>query len=278
MLKRFILNGKPFILLTQNLLIFILFPNSVIIGQCYLLNTTYSPGEKLYYNVYYNLGFLKIKLADVKLWTDEAFYKQKKVLAIYNTTNTLKEYEWIIKVKDYYASYLDPMSMRVERHIQKTLVNNYSTNYEYRFDHQNNKVYATIENSKTKKYTDTLSLQPCLHDLLSAACYPRNINFDRLSKGAKVSLPVLLDTTIRQIYFKYQGIEQINTKNRKNVSCIKFVPLLVETSIFKEGEKMTVWLSNDQNKVPLMMESELRIGKILVQLVKYEGLRYLAKY
>jgi hypothetical protein len=260
------------------MVIIISFPFHISPAQCYLPNKSYNKGENLHYNVYYNLGFLKIKLADVKIWTGETTYHNKKVLAVYNTTKTLKEYEWIIKVNDYYVSYLDPMSMKVERHIQKTLVNNYSTNYEYRFDHQNKKVYATIENSKTKKYTDTLTLQPCLHDLLSASYYPRNISFSRLSKGSKISLPVILDTTIRQIYFKYLGIEQINTKNRKNVSCIKFVPLLVETSIFKEGEKMTVWLSNDQNKVPLMMESDLRIGKILVQLVKYEGLRYFAKY
>jgi hypothetical protein len=247
-------------------------------SQCNNRNLTFKAGEKLTYNVYYNFGLIKIRLADVNLWIEEGNYNNKPVLIIKNTTNTLKDFEWIIKVKDYYASYLDKNTMKVERHIQKTQVDDYSTNYEYRFDYEFHKIYATIENSKTKKHIDTLRLMPCLHDLLSAAYYPRNMDFTKQKPGNRSVLPVILDTTTYTIYFRYIGLETINTKNKKKVSCIKIMPLLVETSIFKSGEKMTAWFSNDRNKVPLRMESDLWIGKILVELVKYEGLAYPGNY
>ncbi len=242
------------------------------ISQCYPENSSFKTGEKLYYNVYYNLGFIKIKLADVRLWIEEGVYNKKKVLVIKNVSTTLPEYDWLIKVNDFYVSYLDEQSMQPLRHVQKTLVDKYSTNNEYRFDYKTNALYASIENSKTKKFIDTLSMNPCLHDLLSAAYFPRNIDYSTLKPGSKVSIPVILDTSIYNIYFKYAGLEIIKTKNNKNLSSIKVIPLLVETSIFKAGEKMMVWFSNDKNKVPVRMESELWIGKILVEIVKYEGL------
>jgi len=246
----------------------------LVVSQCYNKNYSFQAGEKLYYHVYYNLGFIKIKLAKVNLWIEETVYNNKKVLVLKNTTATVPEYEWIIRVSDYYASYLDVNTMQVERHIQKTLVNKYATDYEYKFNYADKKLYVSIENSKTKRFLDTLDMKPCLHDLLSAAYYTRNIDYTKLTTGTKISLPVILDTTTHNIYFKYLGNESIKFRNKKKQNCIKISPLILETSIFKSGEKMTVWLSNDKNKVPIIMESELRIGKILVEIVSSKMLRY----
>jgi hypothetical protein len=249
-----------------------------IYSQCYNKNSAFKSGEKLYFNVYYNVGFMRVKLADVKLWVDESDSYNKKIYIIQNTTKTVSEFEWIIKVKDYYASYVDAGNMNVLKHVQKTVVDKYYTDYEYDFDHQKQKLYVSIENSKTKKYLDTLDMNECLHDLLSAAYYPRNIDYSNMTVGNKIVLPVILDTRTNYIYYKYMGLENKNIKGKKKVSCIKIVPLLVATSIFKAGEKMTAWFTNDQNRLPVLMESDLKIGKVSVQLVKYEGLRYSIEY
>jgi DNA-binding beta-propeller fold protein YncE len=247
-------------------------------SQCYNQNSAFKAGEKLYYNVYYNLGFMRVKLADVKLWVEESVHNNKTILIIQNTTKTVSEFERIIKVKDYYASYIDASNMKVLKHIQKTLVDKFYTDYEFNFDHNKQKLYVSIENSKTKRYFDTLDMNTCLHDLLSAAYYPRNIDYSNMPVGQKTTIPIILETKTNIIYFKYMGIENKNIKGKKKVSCIKVVPLLVATSIFKAGEKMTFWLSNDKNKLPVLMESDLKIGKVSVQLFKYEGLRYSVEY
>ena len=168
--------------------------------------------------------------------------------------------------------------MQVVQHIQKTSVDDYYTDYKYKFNQKNKKLYLTIENSKTKKYKDTLDLAPYVHDLLSAAYYPRNINFNKAKINDKYPLPVILDTDFHNIYYKYLGKEQISTNNVKQLNCIKIAPLIVKTAIYSAGETMTVWLSNDKNKVPILMESDLRVGKISVQLMGYKGLRNSATY
>jgi len=260
------------------LIIFQVIYSHITKAQCNNKILSFKDGEKLTYNVYYKLGFVKIKLADVMLWVEETTYHSKSVFLLQNKSITVPQYAWIIKANNYYASYIDKNTMEVERHIQKTLVNDYSTNYEYRFDHQRKKLYVSIENSKTKRYLDTLSLTSCVHDLLSSAYYPRNIDYKKIAVNEKIHLPVILDTNFHNVYYKYMGNEFIDTKNKKQLNCIKIAPLLVKTAIYSAGEKMTVWLSNDKNKVPVLMESELRVGEISVQIIDYKGLQYPAVY
>ncbi|MEN8121841.1 MAG: DUF3108 domain-containing protein [Bacteroidota bacterium] len=261
-----------------SIIVFQLFCFNMAEAQCYHKNTSFKAGEKLYYNVFYKLGFINIKLADVVLWVEESTYHNKNVFVFKNKTVSVPKYEWIIKVNDHYASYVDKNTMKVYKHVQKTVVDDYFTDYEYYFDHPENKLYASIENSKTKRYLDTLDLNSCLHDLLSACYYPRNIDYSKLKVNEKIFLPVVLNTDIKKIHYRYLGKETISIKKNRKLKCIKIAPLLVQTSIYKAGEKMTVWLSDDKNRVPVLMESDLWVGKISVQPTGYEGLLYQAEY
>ncbi len=248
------------------------------VAQQYNKNTSFKAGEKLSYDVFFNLGFINIKLADVVLWIEQETYNNKDVLIYKNISKTVKKYKWVIEVDDYYASYVEKSTMKVLKHVQKTIVDNYHTNHDYQFDHIKKKLYITIENSKTKRYCDTLNLKPYLHDLLSAVYYSRNIKYDKLRINQKVQLPVLLDTAFHNIYYRYLGKETIEIRKEKKINCVKLKPLLVETSIFKSGEKMTAWLSDDNNKLPILMESELWIGRISVRITEFEGLRHSVQY
>ena len=66
--------------------------------------------------------------------------------------------------------------------------------------------------------------------------------------------------------------EEIKTK-MGTFNAIKIVPLLIEGTIFNGGEKMTVWVSDDANHIPLRVDSPILVGSIKVDLVDFFGLR-----
>ena len=220
------------------------------------------------------MGFINIKLANVVLWTKEVNYNKQSVLLLQNKSHSFDKYSWIIKVDDYYASYIDKNTMRVYKHIQKTIVDDYYTDNEYYFNYNQKNIYAKIKNSNTKTFRDTITMQVCVKDLLTTVYYVRNINYSDLKINQKVYLPVILDTSIHNIYFRYIGKEYVNYGNNLLDTCYIIVPCLVETSTFKAGETMKVWIKANKNRVPLRMESELWIGKIVGILEKSKGLRY----
>ncbi len=75
------------------------------------------------------------------------------------------------------------------------------------------------------------------------------------------------------MYIRYLGKETIKTKYGK-FKAIKFKPLLLKGSIFEGGEKMTVWVSDDANHLPLRIESPISVGSVKIDMMEYSNLRY----
>jgi hypothetical protein len=112
----------------------------------------------------------------------------------------------------------------------------------------------------------------CVQDVLSAIYYARNIDYSKYKPGDKIPFSMFLDDQVYNLYIKYLGKEQVTTKYG-TFSAIKISPLLIEGTIFKGGEKMMVWVSDDSNHVPVRVDSPILVGSIKVDLVGYENLR-----
>ena len=78
---------------------------------------------------------------------------------------------------------------------------------------------------------------------------------------------------IHDIYIRYLGKERIKNRDGRKFDCLKFKPLLVEGTIFESGEDMTVWVTDDQNRVPIIVEAKILIGSVKAVFVDAKGLR-----
>ena len=101
--------------------------------------------------------------------------------------------------------------------------------------------------------------------------YARNIDFNKYKVGDKIPFNMFLDNEVYNMYLRYMGKETIKTRYGK-FRTIKFKPLLVKGTLFEGGEKMTVYVSDDANKVPLRIESPLLVGSVKVDLMSYQNL------
>ncbi len=112
-----------------------------------------------------------------------------------------------------------------------------------------------------------------MQDVLSSIYYARNINFNKYNVGDKIPFTMFLDNEIYDLYIKYMGKETVKTRYGK-FRAIKFKPLLIKGTIFKGGESMTVWVSDDENHIPLRIESPISVGKVKVDMMMYKNIRY----
>ena len=55
---------------------------------------------------------------------------------------------------------------------------------------------------------------------------------------------------------------------------MKFQPDVIAGEVFSDDTKMTVWVSDDQNKIPLLIESPVSVGSVKMVLKEYWGLKY----
>jgi hypothetical protein len=109
--------------------------------------------------------------------------------------------------------------------------------------------------------------------VISAVYAVRNLDFSNLQVNEKVYLNFFLDNELYPSYFKFLGKEIVQTKFGK-FKAIKLAPLLVKGSMFEGGERMTIWVTDDENHIPIRIETPIIVGRIKVDMKSYEGLRH----
>src|SRR5205814_93744 len=133
---------------------------------------------------------------------------------------------------------------------------------------------VTFNQAKGQAISDkkVYSIPKGTQDVLSAIYYARNIDYNKYKAGDRIPFSLFLDDKVYSLYIKYLGKEEIKTKMGR-FAAIKIAPLLIEGTIFEGGEKMTVWVSDDENHLPLRIDSPILVGSIKVDLIDYDNLR-----
>ena len=119
----------------------------------------------------------------------------------------------------------------------------------------------------------TYKTADCTYDVLSAIYAARNFNYKNSEVNDKIYFNFFLDKEFYPSYFKYLGKEIITTKYGK-FKAIKLAPLLLKGTMFEGGEKMTIWMTDDDNHIPVRIQTPIIVGTIKVDMVGFENLRY----
>jgi len=251
--------------------VFVMLLSANSFGQCYYKNRCFSSGEKVSYNVYYKLGFLWFNAAEVTFSVKTITYNNKPAYKYISKGRSLPGYDWIFKVRDSYVSISDTSELKSLYFSRNTNEGNYSVNNSYFFDYNKNKIYSTIQNSKTPKYNDTLKLKKCTYDMLTAVYACRNINFSNLRRNDTTILKMLVDNKIYNLYFRYLGKENVEINDSLSYRCRKFSALMIEGTIFSGGEDLQVWISDDKAKIPVKVVANILIGSVVAKIDKIQG-------
>lgn len=255
------------------LFLFLLIGTSSTQAQCLEKNFAFQAGEKLVFRGYYNWGFLWVAAGEVELSVAADRYENKDVFKIKGEGKNVKAFDWFFKLRDTLTCYADRKTLSPYYFDRRTHEAKYDAHHEYWFDYPNNKINSKIQKREKPVKRDTIQIKPCTFDILSVAYYVRNLDFSKHKKGDKIPLSMLIDNEIHSLYIRYRGLETIKTKSGERFECLKFSPLLVEGTMFKGGEDMTVWLSNDDNRIPIMVEAKVLVGSVKGILENYDGLR-----
>lgn len=233
-------------------------------GFCGLTNRAYKSGEKLTYRVFYNVSFMYVGAGEVTFTTSLEKLGGVPAYHVVGVGHTYHSYDWIFKVRDRYETFIDTTTMLPLRFIRNVSEGSYRKYNTVNFDHTSHTAVSR---------NGTFEVPSCVQDVLSAIYYARNIDFDRYKPGAKIPFSMFLDDEVYHIYIRYLGKAEVATRYGK-FRAIKFSPLLIKGTIFEGGEQMTVWVSDDENKVPLRVNSPITVGSIKVDLVGYQNLRH----
>lgn len=243
-------------------------------SQCTFTSHAFKSGEVLQYDVAYNWGMIWLESATAAFKVEAALAGGKKAYHFTGSGSTYQKHDWFFKVRDKFEATLDSASFRPLRFTAEINEGGKHDQHTYLFDLPKEKAYTIIRHGTKKTQLDTLPFSPCSIDVLSAIYFARNIDYSKCKINDTIGISVLLDGKVFPLHVRYLGKENYTSPLYGTYRCVKFKPLLVEGSIFKKGENMTVWVTDDRNKVPLYIETAIIVGSIKVSLRSMSGLKY----
>ncbi|MEE9288219.1 MAG: DUF3108 domain-containing protein [Bacteroidota bacterium] len=221
-------------------------------------NKAFRVGEHLVFNIKY--GFLKAGEAVMQI-LDLEEVQNRKCYRIHFGVKSVGLFSLFYKVEDRYETCLDVEGIfpwRYEQHIRE---GGYRRDVAAEFDQINH-----IAKTEQGKYP----IPPYVHDIVSSFYYVRTQDFENARIGEKLHLHQFYKDSTYSLDVKFLGRQTVKVKAGK-FRCIIVEPLVQQGGLFKRGGRIIIWLTDDEQKIPIKMTTKVPVGSIKAELREYIG-------
>ncbi|MEZ4722033.1 MAG: DUF3108 domain-containing protein [Flavobacteriales bacterium] len=232
----------------------------------------FASGEKLTYAVYYYLMGVWVPAGEVSFSVRDTLYKGKDCFRFQGSGKTHKRYDWFYKVRDVYQAISDKDDLKPYLFKRNVNEGDFYFYEDCLFDHKHESIYSVSKVKQEPVVVDTSELMVNSFDVLTMIYYARNLDFSKYQIDQKIPIRMFIDGETFDLYIRYNGVENYDHDQLGEIECYTFSPLLVKGTLFKEGERMKVYVTKDSNQIPVYVDSEIRVGSIRAQLTDFEGL------
>lgn len=247
--------------------------NFYVSSQCNIVNTAFQLGEEISYELSYSWIFSWTKVGVATFNVKEQSINNKNYFHLVATGNSYDSWDWFYKVRDIYQSWIDPVTCRPLYFKRNVDEDGYIIIEDYKFNWKDSSAIMKRKVNKHAQTIDTIKVPVCISDVVSILYYARSIDYSRMKENTAIPITILLDGKIEKIYFKYLGKEVIKAKKTGKFNCLKFSAFTVKGSVFSGGENLFLWVTDDMNKIPILIEAPIAIGSVKATLISQKGLR-----
>ncbi len=233
----------------------------------------FADGEQISYNLTYQWGLLWVTAGNVTFSvTDTSLTESQGGFQFKGEGASLDTWDWFYKVSSTYASVCDSSCnpLKFERKGQEG-----SYVYDRTYDIHPGDSARFYRNDPSKESMDwPIQLgDTCAFDVISAIYRVRNTDFSELKVGERFPLRLILDGAVHDIHITYEGIKAWkDPRTGKKYRCHLIRPDLIEGTVFKAGDSMKVFVSDDRRQIPLYIETDLVVGKARIFLTGTKNL------
>jgi len=224
-------------------------------------HNAFKRGERLEYNVSY--GWVDAGEAIIEITPEKKTIAGRDVMHVVGTGNSLGAFNWFFKVRDRYETYMDTKGVFPWIFVRNINEGGFELKQYYTFDQFKRKV----KTDKGKEYDVPLGVQ----DMISAFYRARAIDFTDAKPNQVYEIQAFVDDEVWPLRIRYLRNETIET-DRGKFDCMVFVPVVQKGRIFKKEEDMMVWVTNDDNKIPVLAKAHILVGSVTMELRDFKGL------
>ena len=221
-------------------------------------NNAFRVGEHLVFDIKY--GIIKAGEGIFSVPMRDTLYG-RQVYHVSFRARSNSAFDIIYKVDDRFDTFIDTAGIFPWRFSQRLREGKFKSDYSADFDQANNTAYSEKAIIKTPPY---------VHDVVSAFFYVRTIDFSSARMGQRYNLNNFYRDSTYDLAVRYLGTQRIEVPSGK-FDCIIIEPLIKDGGLFKGEGRIVIWMTNDERKVPVKVQTKISIGKVDAELKHYNG-------
>jgi hypothetical protein len=229
-------------------------------------NTAFTNGERLTFRVYYHSAITgKVTAGEAKLEVKNKTVTKngRETYHIVGTGQSKGAFNFFFKVDDKFETYLDEQALIPWYFTRRTREGGYKKDDEVTFRQYHG---IAVSRNAVKKIPENTQ------DIMSVFYYARTLDITGVKPGESFPLSFFLDDSLYTSKIVFLGRDQIKTE-LGTINCLKFKPMVLKGEVFNEPYPMELWITDDLNRLPVMVRSAVIVGSVKMELIGYEGLK-----
>jgi hypothetical protein len=231
-------------------------------------NNAFQAGEIVEYRIHY--GAVTAGTAKLEVKPNPVVINGRNCFHMVGVGVSAKTFSLFFKVNDRYETFVDMETLaplKFKRKIEEGSFKHYS---EVEFDQLKHKAY---ERSTTVPGPIIYDVPAYIQDVMSAFYFARTQDYTDAKPGSVYHFQNFIDKKVHDLDVVFVAREVIEVGGIK-YKTVKLKPLVKEGGIFTHEGDMFIWISDDENLIPIRVESGLVIGSVQIDYVKASNLRH----
>jgi len=227
-----------------------------------VVTPVFKVGEQLNYKLKY--GFFTAAEANLRVEATDKKFDGQPAYHIVADGKTAGAFDILYKVRNRYETYVDEKTLMPYFYTENRHESNYKHTDNVTFNHGDEKITAA---------KGVFPFKGKVFDFLSAYYFSRNIDVSKLKIGDTFDLKYFLEDGVHVLSITYVGKEKVDS-DLGEFNCLKFNPTIIPGRVFRRNSKLYLWITDDQNRIPVKAHVELVVGSVTMDLTAARDLKY----
>ena len=236
----------------------------------------FNPGEEVQYELYFKLGFLMPRAGIATLSIQNTSFENQSAYLYRLLFQTSGIIERIYKMRDTIDCHFSPKMLLLQSE-KRVNENDYYLIDNLRFSYDKNQIKAHSHRytlTQTKIDTLLVANEPYMFDMLGATLYLRSLDWTLMKNGDRYPFQVAIGKDVVNISFRYTGQQIVERNNELKYRTHLFYIDIYDEAFTQSKAAAEVWISDDENHLPIKIRAKLKIGAAEVHYKTSKGLRH----
>ncbi len=233
----------------------------------------FSTEEELHFKI--SFGWFTIGKGWVRLRND----RNDQTYKVEAEGRTVGLLGFFANLEDEFSAVIDAASLKPIEAERRIKDGRYWRNQHNWFDYDEDSVLIDVKDFKRpeKNVKKKINISDSTLDILSSYLYLRSVDWSDKHLEDSVMIGTFYGKKIYNFGIEYAGTERIKFRSNR-INTYKLYVLFPNSTVFPEDRPVTVWVTADENQLPLKVQARLRVGKATMELYRYENLKKPRKY